>query len=278
MLRHTFVFLRGVGRAMERRLWSVGVRDWRDFLETPKIPGIGRERKAAFDAHLLALDRCLIRGNASVLFESLPVRERWRIYPDFRHRAAFLDIETTGLDIRADITVVGVFLADRYTPLIRGINLCEANLRRVLSNTDILVTFNGSSFDLPMLRASFPSLPLNFPHLDLRHIAPRAGLHGGLKRVERALGISRPREIRLLVSHDAAYLWRIWERKGSRNALRLLIDYNRADCQNLRAVADEVVRRLAERVGLRAGAVSASGPRSWPQLCGAISVSSSTYI
>jgi uncharacterized protein YprB with RNaseH-like and TPR domain len=49
----------------------------------------------------------------------------------------------------------------------------------------------------------------------------------------------------MLCSHDAAYLWRIWERKRSANALKLLVDYNRADCENLRKVADEVCRRMA---------------------------------
>ncbi len=250
MLRRSFVLLRGVGMATERRLHSYGVVDWSAFLAARELPGIGAERRAALSANIQALERCLAGRNSRVLFNALPARERWRIYPDFRERAAFLDIETTGLDLGSEMTVVGVFQSGRYTPLVRGISLSEAALRRTLRGAKLLVTFNGSSFDLPMLRAAFPSLELDTPHLDLRHIAPRAGLRGGLKKVERALGISRSREIRLLVSHDAVYLWRLWERRRSPNALRLLIDYNRADCQNLRAVADEVVRRLAHKEGL----------------------------
>ena len=54
----------------------------------------------------------------------------------------------------------------------------------------------------------------------------------------------------MLCSHDAVYLWRIWERKRSANALRLLLDYNRADTENLRRVADEVCRRMARKASI----------------------------
>jgi uncharacterized protein YprB with RNaseH-like and TPR domain len=64
------------------------------------------------------------------------------------------------------------------------------------------------------------------------------------------LGIHRAREIRMLCSNDAVYLWRIWERKQSGNALRLLIDYNRADVGNLRDVADAVVAIMARKSGI----------------------------
>jgi hypothetical protein len=245
MLQNSFVILRGVGPATEKRIRSHGIRDWDGFRAAPEVPGIGRARKSALDSHLAALGKCLARGDAGVLSGALPPRERWRLYPDFRERAAFLDIETTGLDIGSDVTVVGIFVLGVYTPLIRGVNLNQTAIARTLGPASILVTFNGASFDIPMLRAAFSSLHLGMPHIDLRHLAPRAGIRGGLKKVERILGIRRADQIRMLCSHDAAYLWRIWERKRSANALKLLVDYNRADCENLRKVADEVCRRMA---------------------------------
>lgn len=247
MLRKTFVILRGVGPATEKRIRSLGIRDWDDFRARRQLPGFGSARKSALDSHLAALEKCLSRGDARVLSGALPARERWRLYPDFRDLAAFLDIETTGLDIGSEVTVVGVFLSGSYTPFVRGVNLSERALARALRPARILVTFNGASFDLRMLRAAFPSLRLDLPHIDLRHLAPRVGIRGGLKKVERLLGIRRAEEIKMLCSHDAVYLWRIWERKRSAKALRLLVDYNRADCENLRRVADEVCRRMAEK-------------------------------
>jgi len=250
MLRNSFVVLGGVGRRTEARIFSQGVTDWEAFLSRAEIAGVGKARKAGYDAHLRALDRCLERGDARTLSNALGPGDRWRLYPDFWDRAAFLDIETTGLDLPATVTVVGVFLAGNHTPLVRGINLSKQALERLLRPAKILVTFNGGSFDLPALRMAFPGLDLDRPHIDLRHLAPRAGIRGGLKVVERQLGIARRRELKLLCSHDAVYLWRIWERKQSGNALRLLIDYNRADTENLRRVADIVVGIMAERAGI----------------------------
>ena len=251
MLRNSFVLLRGVGPATERRLHRLGIRNWDQFLAAPALAGIGRERKAALDAHLRALSKRLERGDASTLSKALGAAQRWRLYPDFRDSAAFLDIETTGLEWPAEVTLVGVFLGSEYTPLVRGIGLSASAVQRALGHARVLVTFNGGSFDLPMLRAAFPSLRLDhLPHVDLRHLAPRAGIRGGLKKVERLLGIRRAEDIKMLCSHDAVHLWRLWERKGSRNALRLLIDYNRADTENLRRVADEVCRRMAQNVSI----------------------------
>jgi len=250
MLRNSFVVLRGVGPSTEHRIRSLGIHDWDGFRALAELPGIGRARKAALDSHLAALEKRLARGDARVFWDALPPSERWRLYPDFRRRAAFLDIETTGLDVGSVVTVVGIFAEGRYTPLIHGINLSEAAVARALRPARLLVTFNGGSFDLPMLRARFPSLDLGHPHIDLRHLAPRAGIRGGLKKVERLLGIGRNEQIKMLCSHDAVYLWRIWERKRSANALRLLLDYNRADTENLRRVADEVCRRMARKASI----------------------------
>jgi len=250
VLESSFVLLGGIGRGKEGKLWAAGIVDWAHFLATADIPGVGKKRKAALDANLRALQKCLALGNSHILAEALPSGERWRLYPDFRDDAAFLDIETTGLDLPATVTVVGIYLKGEYTPLVRGISLSAAAIQRALKGAKLLITFNGGSFDLPALRMAFPSLDLDIPHIDIRHLAPRAGIHGGLKKVERDLGIGRARDIKMLVSHDAVYLWRIWERKQSGNALRLLIDYNRADTENLQTVADIVVRRMVAMCGI----------------------------
>ena len=249
MLRQSFVLLRGIGRRTEQRLRSLGIVDWKAFLASDGLPHMGKARKAMLDAHLKALGKCLERGDAVTLGNALPASEKWRLYPDFRDRAAFLDIETTGLNLPATVTVVGITVGRDHTPLVRGINLSKDAIERALRPARILVTFNGGSFDLPALRMAFPGLKLDMPHIDIRHLAPRAGIRGGLKKVERILGIQRAREIKMLCSHDAVYLWRIWERKQSGNALRLLIDYNRADVENLRGVADAVVAIMARKNG-----------------------------
>ena len=51
-----------------------------------------------------------------------------------------------------------------------------------------------------------------------------------------------------MTGEDAVYLWRLWERKGNRNALQLLIEYNAEDCRNLRTLADYVYSGLKKQV------------------------------
>jgi uncharacterized protein YprB with RNaseH-like and TPR domain len=145
------------------------------------------------------------------------------------------------------ITVVGVLVGDRFTSIVRWRDLTRGRLAEALGDASMLVTFNGAGFDLPMLRTHYPVPALEMPHLDLRFAARRVGLGGGLKRVERCLGIARDREFAMMTGKDAVRLWRLWERKGNAKALRLLLKYNEADVVNMRTVANEVCAR-AERL------------------------------
>jgi uncharacterized protein YprB with RNaseH-like and TPR domain len=54
-------------------------------------------------------------------------------------------------------------------------------LAGALENASALVTFNGTLFDLRLLRKQFPKLPVPPKHVDLRYLAKRVGLSGGQK-------------------------------------------------------------------------------------------------
>jgi len=45
MLTSTFVLLKGIGPATERRLWQDGIADWSVFLNRPVIPYISSMKK-----------------------------------------------------------------------------------------------------------------------------------------------------------------------------------------------------------------------------------------
>ena len=60
-----------------------------------------------------------------------------------------------------------------------------------LGELRVWVTFNGGSFDLPVLRHAFPGLPRPVLHLDLKPVCRRIGLGGGLKSSEDRLGIAQ---------------------------------------------------------------------------------------
>jgi uncharacterized protein YprB with RNaseH-like and TPR domain len=134
---------------------------------------------------------------------------------------------------RDDITVVGMFDGTRTHALVKGINLDHAYLESILSKASTIVTFNGAGFDLPMIETHFPGAIPPVPHVDLRHLLRRLGHRGGLKAIERDLGIERDRRLEYMTGEDAVYLWRAWQRKGNRNALDLLLEYNSEDCRNL---------------------------------------------
>lgn len=108
----------------------------------------------------------------------------------------------------------------------------------------VIVTFNGSSFDLPMIESQFPGTVPRILHVDLKHSLRRIGLTGGLKKIERELDIQRDRRVEYMTGEDAVYLWRLWEKHNNRNALDLLLEYNSEDCVNLKTLSDFAYRTL----------------------------------
>jgi hypothetical protein len=247
MLEHTFVHLPGVGRATESSLWKRGVTTWSEFLSERRVPRMSEERKVAMDA--LLLEGCeRLRGSDSRYFQArLTDGHLWRLLRDFRGSTVYLDIETTGISVRSPVTVVGVHTGSRTHTLIRGRDLTGPSLEAILSRADLLVTFNGKGFDMPVLRAQFPGWVPDVPHVDLRHLLARLGHRGGLKAIERELGVERDRRVEMMTGADAVYLWRLWERQGKANALDLLVEYNTADCENLRGLAEYAYDRMRQQ-------------------------------
>ena len=150
---------------------------------------------------------------------------------------AYLDIETTGFIGGGNYpTVVGVavdFPGDWFVAQLVGDDITPEAILRILEGVTTIYTFNGASFDLPFL-AYRPGVDLRqrFDHRDLMHLCRRAGLRGGLKRIERVLGISRD-DLPEMDGHDAVILWRKYRREQDTAALELLLEYNRADVENL---------------------------------------------
>lgn len=161
----------------------------------------------------------------------LSSRELWRTFPEFRDSTIYLDIETTGLDFSHHlITLVGIYDGSNVRTFIRGKNLDE--LPDVLKKYTTIVTFNGLIFDIPFITTEFKMRKMEHIQLDLRFLLKRIGYRGGLKSIEKQLGISRTSETVDLNGFDAVRLWRQYER-GNSGALNLLIKYNTEDIVNL---------------------------------------------
>jgi uncharacterized protein YprB with RNaseH-like and TPR domain len=246
MITSTFCLLPGIGPRTERRLWREGLSTWERFRATPAIHGISPGRKALFDDRIAEAQEHVTRGESRYFSRVLPARHHWRLYEWLREQALYLDIET---DSFGQITVVGLYGRDGYHALVQGESLGLLRLREELSRADLLVTFCGSTFDLPMLRAHFPDLPLDQPHIDLCGIGRQLGYRGGLKAIERNMGIERIAALQGFTGHDAVRQWNRWRHQRDERARELLLAYNQADCMNLQPLADAFYCRLVHECG-----------------------------
>lgn len=249
MLTRTYLHLPTVGPATEAQFWRQGLATWDDFLAAPRVRGLGAQRLSLLQAHLTESLKQL--DNPSYFGRRLPGPEMWRLFRRYRARTAYLDIETTGAvwpDLT--VTVVGLYDGRDFRQFVWGENLHE--FPYVMDAYDVLVTFNGVQFDLPVLRACFPRLRFPPVHIDLRFVLARLGYKGGLKRIETVLELERPPDLAGLNGYDAVLLW-ARAQHGDEAALDLLLRYNREDVVNLEALMERAYelgsRRLMEQVG-----------------------------
>ena len=249
MLPSTFIFLQGIGESTERLLWESGITNWEIFLQSAALPGISTSRKALYDTILEEAHAQWYQQNSRYFGKILKARDHWRLYPHYRMNTAFLDIETNGIPSpHGEITVVGIYGRGKMTTLIQGETLSKSRLADELASYDLLVTFFGSGFDLPFLKATYPDLILDHPHFDLCFAARRLGFKGGLKSIEQELGCNRSTSLEGLTGCDAVRLWEEWQKEKSESR-DLLVEYNEADCKNMEPLADLICARLIRKYG-----------------------------
>lgn len=157
----------------------------------------------------------------------------------------YLDIET---DWHRSPTVVGFRSRETGVVQLIGEEISRRRLLRELPRRGRLVTFNGHTFDLPVLRDHLGcDLRERFEHTDLLYICRNVGLSGGQKVIEERIRFQR--SLPDLDGRDALWLWRRHQR-GDIEALPTLLRYNREDLQGMIAT-----RMYLSRRGLRPLAV-----------------------
>lgn len=244
MIRRSFRIFDRVGPKRERAIWAAGIRDWAQLLSSTQVPGLSDTLLASLAQQIHRWSAALAERDERFFAQHLPRAEHWMLFEEFGDSVRYLDIETTGLSAERDlVTVVGIHDGQQYTALVHGQGLGAEAVQAALDGCKLLVTYYGSVFDVPFLRAHFPEVRWDFAHCDLCFAGRRAGLTGGLKEVERALGIVRSSEIEEVDGFEAVRLWRRYHR-GDRGALDTLIAYNEADTRNLARIAPIVYQRL----------------------------------
>ena len=152
---------------------------------------------------------------------------------------AYLDIETTGLSSQCDeLTVVGISTDGiGLGGLIQlvGDDITAERVLDAVQGVNFLYTYNGSRFDLPFIKARLGiDLRQGLQHRDLMYDCWAMRLYGGLKAVERALGIRRT--LPGLNGLEAVRLWYRYRAGGDESVLRRLLEYNREDVLNLKTL------------------------------------------
>lgn len=190
-------------------------------------------------------------------------------------RALYLDTETTGLSGGTGTVAFLVGLAFWDPPsdeapgalvveqlLVRALGEEAPMLERVaarIADASMLVTFNGKSFDMPLLRTRFAmarmTAPVEPPHLDLLHVARRLhkprGVACNLTSIERdVLGFERFDDT---PSGEVSACYLHFLRTGETRALLGVVEHNSWD-----------VVAMASLVGLYGEPVDfAAGASGW---------------
>ena len=248
LLRRSFQHLPGISVAEEARLWAEGISDWVDLIRhTPVQLDMYRKRGGALQSAVEASEEALANRDVAFFASRLPKREHYRIAASFPERCVFLDIESTGLSTYYDqVTLVGWSVDDTYTVLIDPGGIEE--LARDLREHPVIVTFNGSLFDLPFLARRFKKNWSGLLHVDLRYLAKRVGLTGGQKKIEGELGLAREASLEGITGAEAVALWFDYK-EGDLDALRELVRYNHADIEGMKFLFEEVVCRIISQTG-----------------------------
>ncbi len=267
MLASSFIHGQGVGPSTERRLWRSGAHDWDSFLALASGGRLRGHRMTRLAEVVRASQEALDAGRIEFFGERLPPGELWRLHGPFASRAAYFDIETTGLSPGTDVvTVVGLYNGQGFQAFVRGENL--EDFPRAAARHPLLVSYNGATFDVPFLQATFPDFAPR-AHLDLRYPLARLGYRGGLKEIERRTGIRRPGHLAELSGFDAVRLWHAHV-AGDASALSTLLAYTREDVVNLATLAGLVAAEMPAQIGFpgaRAGRATASGAEGVAMVC-----------
>jgi uncharacterized protein YprB with RNaseH-like and TPR domain len=178
----------------------------------------------------------------------------------------YLDTETTGLAGGTGTVAFMVGVAWIDVGALRvvqwllagfaGERALVAKVAERLACAELMVSFNGKSFDMPLLKArarlAETDLPIDCLHLDLLHVTRRLLRSGWpdcrLRTAEaRALRLERHDD---LPGSEAPAAWRRWLERGDGSLLERVAHHNRADLLALVALLALLERPTAREAPL----------------------------
>ena len=165
MLKNTFCHISGIGLKTERQLWASGILDWEGFFQEYRLRAAIPRKETIHRTLESSLDH--LKNNNPVYFqESMPSHLHWRLFPEFREKAAYVDIETTGLDFFNDITTIALYDGKLIRHYVNGRNL-DAFVDDI-SDYNVIISYNGKCFDVPFLERYF-RIKMKQAHIDRKY-------------------------------------------------------------------------------------------------------------
>lgn len=228
--------MKGLGPARILMLQQLGIENWQEALDRPeRVPDALRfqllqECHACLEAQK--------RKDIAFFTQRFHPADRHLILAEFGDKASYFDIETTGLEYDDQITVIACWHQGQLHTFVEGENLDD--FLDLLDEIELLVSFNGSTFDVPRVLDTFHIPELPCAHLDLRWACHHRGLSGGLKQITTRLGLNRPSDLQDADGALAVELWQQWLQTSSQDARQLLLRYCAADVLLLQPLAEYV--------------------------------------
>jgi uncharacterized protein YprB with RNaseH-like and TPR domain len=231
VLTNTFCHVKGISVKTEKILWDHGVTSWDDFYKKKEmIACIPKTKLALIEEELPHSKKAFEKNDLQYFKKMLASKEHWRLHN--RGNIAYVDIETSGISRDDYITVIGIYDGMTSHLYVHGKNLEEAHDK--LKEFEIIVTYNGKQFDLPIIERHF-GYKYPFVHLDLRFMMNELGFKGGLKSIERQLGVVRDADVADVNGFEAIHLWNQYQR-GCQKSLEKLLKYNEQDIIHLKTL------------------------------------------
>jgi len=239
LIKECLQLFTGIGSVTEKKIKDTGIYSWDDCLNNRESLPLG---KGKISLLIKEIEESLFEyenRNISYLLKRFPQKEVWRVLAEFMPEATFFDIETTGLSFyESHITVISAFFKGEIYVYQHDNNL--ADFLDLVERSTLLVTFNGKSFDVPFVERTFNLPSLDVPHIDLRWVLYHFGYSGGLKKIEKNLGLFRPEGIKDIDGFEAVDLYYRGV-NGEKDAFNQLMRYCNADVIATKMVAEQIL-------------------------------------
>ncbi len=231
MLEATFQISTGIDWRMERRLWRSGIKRWQDLLDLGSHPHISKRHLRKLKKKIMKYKTALKNENFEYFLTEIPSGLVWRAFPNLIRKILYFDVEATGLNKDEDeITTISTYDGENIRCFVNGDNLSD--FPDYADEFSAICTFDGERLDIPLINKQL-GYYFSHIHFDLFQLSRILGVRGGLKKIERRMGVDRDPLIKEINGKSAIFLWKEYQKSRDNRFLETLLAYNIEDVIHL---------------------------------------------